>query len=122
MDSWVILGSTKSGEGQKGHQRELTHQSKNPVVKTEQNVSSIALTIRGAKISHYKISFSPFCFVQANSRKKGWSAWDYPKSGPCSLLDMHARSCSVSNSMRVMILITISALHKILWGQMLVSE
>lgn len=63
MDSWVILGSAKAREGQKGHQRELTHQSKNLVVKTEQSVSSIALTICGAKVSHYKMPFSPFCFI-----------------------------------------------------------
>lgn len=81
MDSWVILDSTRAGEGQKGHQRELSYQSKNPVVKTEQAVSSIALTIRGAKVSHYKMSFSPFCFIQANFKKKGWPAWTIPSQG-----------------------------------------
>lgn len=52
MDSWVILESVKTEEWQKGHQRELTHQHKNLVMKTEQSVSSIALTIHGAKASH----------------------------------------------------------------------
>lgn len=60
MDSWVILGSVKTGEGQKEHQRELTHRSKNPIVKTEQSVRSIALTIHGAKFSQYKLPFCPF--------------------------------------------------------------
>lgn len=70
MDSWVILDSMKVGEGQKGCQRELTHQSKNPVVKTEQRVSSIALTIHGAKVSHYKMLFSPFLFCPAKLQEE----------------------------------------------------
>lgn len=84
MDSWVILDSMKAGEGQKERQRELTHQSKNPVVQTEQRVSSVALTIHGAKVPHYKMLFSPFCSIQANCKKnirlhgiiprQGWAA------------------------------------------------
>lgn len=122
MDSWVILDSMKAEEGQKGHQRELTHQNKNSVVKTERSVSSIALTIHCAKSSHYRCLSLLFCFIQANCRKEGWSIWAHPKSGPCNPLEMCAHSCSISNIMRVMILITLWALRKVLWGQMLVSE
>lgn len=81
MDSWVILDSERAGEGQKGHQKELTHQSKNPVVKTEQNVSSIALTIHGAKVTHYKMPFSSMLFNQADCKKEGWSGGTTPSQG-----------------------------------------
>lgn len=70
MDSRVILDSMKAGEGQKGRQRELTHQSKNSVVKTEQRVSSIALTILGAKVSHYKMPFSLFFYAAKQQEEK----------------------------------------------------
>lgn len=112
MDSWVILDSVKAGEGQKGRQRELSHQSKNPVVKTEQRVSSIALTIHGAKVSHYKMPFPPFCSVQLKCKKKCLSVWDHPRLGLGSLLYTSAHCCSGSNSMRAMILISTGARHK----------
>lgn len=70
MDSWVISGSVKAGEGQKGHQSELTHQSKNPVVKAEQSVSSIALTICGAKFTHYQMPFPLFVLFRQTTRRK----------------------------------------------------
>lgn len=122
MDSWVILDSMKAGEGQKGRQRELTHQSKNPVVKTEQRVSSIALTIEGARVSHYKMPFSPFLLCPAKVQEEMFVCVGSSQAGLGSLLCTSAHCCSGSNSRRAMVLISIWALHQSLWGQVLVSE
>lgn len=81
-------------------------------MKTEQRVSSIALTIHGAKVSHYRMPCSPFCSIQPNCKKKCSSMWDCPKPGLGSLLNTCAHCCSDSNSRRIAILISIWALHR----------